>query len=70
MEGNVKATTDHSWLPVMVTKIIIHDNDNVNCQVCSQHGSLEGQFCRNQIIYAEHMTAEVLQIDPKIPNLK
>jgi ribosomal protein S12 len=70
VEGNTKAATDHSWLPVMVTKIIIHDSDSVNYQVCSKHGYLEGEFCRNQIMYAEHMTAEVLQIDPRNPNFK
>ena len=61
---------DHKWLPVMVTKIIIHDSENVNYELCTQHGYLEGQFCRNQIYYAEYMTAEVVKIDPTIPNFR
>ena len=37
VQGNTKAATDHSWLPIMVTKIIIRDSDNVNYPVCSRH---------------------------------
>jgi hypothetical protein len=37
VQGNTEAATDHSWLPIMVTKIIIRDSDNVNYPVCSRH---------------------------------
>ena len=60
---------DHPYLPVMVTstRIATHSS-TITYKLCTQYDHLRGSFTRETIQYEEHMTAEMLQINPTKPD--
>lgn len=67
VEGNTRAATDHGWLPVMVTSTRMVSPNNIMYKLCTQHGYLDGEFVRESIYAHEHMTAQMLRINPMVP---
>jgi hypothetical protein len=68
VEGNTRAATDHAWLPIMVTSTRLISPNNIMYKLCTQHGHLRGEFVRGDIYPHEHITPEMLKINPTIPN--
>ena len=69
VEGNTRAACDFPFLPVMVTSTHVSaKSGRVKYGICTQHGYLQRQFIREMIDYDEDMTAEVMKIDPTIPD--
>ncbi len=69
MEGNTREAGDFPFWPVMVTSTHVSaKSGRVKYGICTQHGYLQRQFIREMIDYDEDMTAEVMKIDPTIPD--
>ena len=68
VQGNTRGATDHPWLPIMVTFVRLVSENNYMYTLCTQHGYLTGEFVRGDIYPNEHITAEILKINPMKPN--
>jgi len=69
VQPKTRNSCDHPYLPVMVTSTCIATHSsNITYKLCTQYGHLRGSFTRETIKYEEHMTAEMLQINPTKPN--
>jgi hypothetical protein len=65
VKPKTRTTCDHPYLPVMVTRTLISSKfRGVNYSLCCQYGPLHGTFAREDIRYEQHLTPEIVRIDP------
>lgn len=69
VKPKTRNTCDHPYLPVMVTGTLISSKfRGVNYSLCCQYGPLRGTFAREDIRYEQHLTPEIVRIDPSKRN--
>jgi len=62
VEGNTRATTNFSMLPVLLTQITMTTAHNKRYHVCTQDGYVKTTFHQNKLTYLLEIMAEMLSI--------